>query len=98
MKSWTHSSWHRNLQQEHKTGVGAGCNSGGVAQKKQVCYLWTERIFVVCLSSKDASSSLGDGVAACNSQRIYLWESDTKERQCGRNQHVATRNKMCLHD
>ena len=83
-----------------QTRVGAVCNVGCVGQKKKHCvYLWTEHIFVVCLSSKETSSNLGDRVAACNhSWSIDLWESERWEMQCGRNLHVATRNKMCLHD
>ena len=59
--------WHRNLYQECMTRVGTGWIVGCVAQKKQEAgCLWTEHIFVVCLSSKETSSNLGDRVAACN--------------------------------
>ena len=50
---------------EHMTRVGAGCNMGCVVQKKHCGYLWTEYIFTICLSSKDASN-LGEGVAVFN--------------------------------
>ena len=99
MKSQKHSSRHRNPHFKHMTRVvGTGCDVGYVAPEKQGRYLWKEHIFVVCLSIKRCAFTLWDGVTACNLWSIDLLVSDTWMTPHGRNSHVATRNKMCLHD